>query len=107
MMIRSETPMEKQQEAADSALNGMDRSIRTMDRNERFSRATGIAALSACEALVLALVDSGILDRTSAARAMEDAVNAHRNAEREAREPDLHRAAADLVEMIKRTVETP
>lgn len=77
------------------------------EMDERLSRAAGLAALSACEALALALVESGALDRHSAASALDDAVSAHRNAKGEAREPEVHRIAADLITMIKRTVETP
>jgi len=98
---------EEPQPAAPGSGDGANLKLGMKTMDERRSRATGLAALSACEALALALVESGALDRETAARAMEDAVAAHRNAEREAPEPEMHRAAAELVRTIQRTLEMP
>ena len=61
---------------------------------------TGLAALSICESLLLALVDREILDQSEVRGLLEDAAATHRNAERTATNPEVHRAAADLLDSI-------
>lgn len=61
---------------------------------------TGLAALSICESLLLALMEREILDRSEVRGLLEDAATTHRNAAMTSEEPEVHRAAAELLETI-------
>lgn len=62
--------------------------------------ASGLAALSVCEALVFALIGKGILDAEEARGALEDAAAAHRGADPEGLEPERHAEAVRAIERI-------
>ncbi len=64
------------------------------------SNAAGLAALSICESLLLALSENNVLQPGQARSVLEDAATANRNAV--ALEPDgsLHDAAATAIELI-------
>ncbi len=64
------------------------------------SDATGLAALSICESLLLSLTDLAIIENQEAISILEDAAAAHRGAATEARNPEDHQAAADVIERI-------
>lgn len=66
--------------------------------------AEGLAALSICESLALALAEEGILTKEGLCLAIEDSVSAHRNAAKSARDPDVHRRAALLAERVKKSI---
>lgn len=67
--------------------------------------ASGLAALSICEALALALAEQRVLDKDSVCGAIGDVVGAHREAATWAADPALHRRAADLAEQVRRSVQ--
>lgn len=60
----------------------------------------GLAALSICESLLIALTEKGILGADEAYFVLEDAVSAHRGAVQEGRAVALHEAAARIIELI-------
>lgn len=60
----------------------------------------GLAALSICESLLIALTEKGLLKADEAYFVLEDAVMAHRNAIQERRAVALHEAAVKLIELI-------
>ncbi|MEM9761497.1 MAG: hypothetical protein AAF968_03130 [Pseudomonadota bacterium] len=60
----------------------------------------GMAALSLCEALLLAIVDRGLLPEHEVIGAMHDAATAHKNAVGTDAEMDAHRAAARIIERM-------
>jgi hypothetical protein len=64
------------------------------------SGAAGLAALSICESLLLSLTESGVLGKVEARAILTDAASAHRNAMPMARDPALHQAAAEVIELI-------
>lgn len=62
--------------------------------------AAGLAALSICESLMIALVEKGILEVEEARSALEDAATAHQVL-RSSREDDPpHALAAELIERL-------
>ncbi len=69
-----------------------------------YEQGPGLAALSLCESLILALTETGVLDSREARGVLDDAITAHRNASdaRDARE--AHNAAASLIERIREGV---
>lgn len=67
----------------------------------RDDRAAGLAALSICETLLLTLRERNVLDVEEIQAALEDAAAAHRNRDgREGHDPELHDAAARIIERI-------
>jgi len=64
------------------------------------TNAAGLAALSICESLILSLTDLEIIDQAEALSILEDAASAHRGAIDEAKMPQVHKEAADVIERI-------
>ena len=62
--------------------------------------ATGHAALAICESLLLSLTETNVLGADEARAILTDAASAHRNAMPAAYNPDVHGAAADIIELI-------
>jgi len=60
----------------------------------------GMAALSMCESLLIALNDLKIIDDKETRAILEDAAATHRNAIPVSPNPDEHRAVAALIERI-------
>ena len=60
----------------------------------------GLAALSICEALLLAMNDRGLLPETEIMGILEDAAATHANAIGTDVETQTHRAVADLINAI-------
>ena len=60
----------------------------------------GVAALSLCESLILALKERGVLDDADIQGLLEDVASAHRNAAADGNDPDLHGSVADITEEI-------
>ena len=62
--------------------------------------ATGLAALSICESLLLSLTESGTIDAAEANAILVDAATAHRNAATSGNHIQDHTDAAVLIERI-------
>jgi hypothetical protein len=62
--------------------------------------ATGLAALSICESLLLSLTESGTIDVAEAKAILEDAATAHRYAATLGKHVQDHTDAAALIERI-------
>lgn len=60
----------------------------------------GLAALSICEALLLAMNDRGLLPEKEILGVLRDAAAAHENAVGTGVEMERHRAVAELINMI-------
>lgn len=60
----------------------------------------GLAALSICEALLLAMNDRGLLPENEIVGILEDAATTHANASGTDVETRMHRAVADLINAI-------
>jgi hypothetical protein len=60
----------------------------------------GVAALSLCESLILALKERGVLDEAEIQGLLEDVCSAHRNAAAEGDDPELHESVADIADEI-------
>ena len=61
---------------------------------------SGIAALSICESLLLALNDSNTLPEKAIMGILEDAAAAHESAQDSADDPAMHAAVATLINQI-------
>lgn len=61
---------------------------------------SGMAALSICEALLLAMNDHKLLPEREIVGVLRDAAAAHENAEGPDAEMDMHRATAALINQI-------
>ncbi len=61
---------------------------------------SGMAALSICEALLLAMNDHGLLPECEIVGVLRDAAAAHENAVGPDAEIEVHRAVADLITAI-------
>lgn len=61
---------------------------------------SGIAALSICEALLLALNDAKVLPENEIIGVMRDAAATHENAGESQAEIDMHKGVADLINRI-------
>lgn len=70
------------------------------DRHDSDKTTAGAAALSICESLLIALNDLKIFDDKEARAVLQDAADSHRNAMSGSKNPDEHRAIADLIERI-------
>lgn len=64
------------------------------------ANAAGLAALSICESLLLSLTDLKIIESAEALSILKDAASAHLGAIAEAKTPETHQAAADVIERI-------
>lgn len=64
------------------------------------SEPSGQAALSICEALLLAMNDGGVLSENEIVGVLRDAAATHQNAVGTASEPEKHQAVADLINAI-------
>jgi hypothetical protein len=62
--------------------------------------ATGLAALSICESLLLSLIESGTIDPAEANAILEDAATTHRYAATMGKYVQDHTDAAALIERI-------
>ena len=58
---------------------------------------SGMAALSICEALLLAMNDHGLLPEREVVGVLRDAAAAHENATHPEADVEAHRAVADLI----------
>ncbi len=63
----------------------------------------GIAALTICESLLVALRDNATLSGSEFQEILEDAATAHREAASATDHPDKHNAVAALIEGIKKS----
>ena len=61
---------------------------------------SGLASLSICESLLLALADRKVLSHQDIRGLLEDAANAHRNAEGTSQEIERNRAVAGIIDRI-------
>lgn len=61
---------------------------------------SGMAALSICEALLLAMNDHGILPEKEIVGVLRDAAAAHENAADDDLDPQAHREVAELINQI-------
>jgi hypothetical protein len=61
---------------------------------------SGIAALSICEALLLALNDARVLPESEIMGVLKDAASTHENAKADAAELETHKAVAALINRI-------
>ena len=64
------------------------------------STVSGMAALSICEALMLALNDANVLPEAEIMGVLQDAALTHQQAEGSDADLERHRAAADLINRI-------
>lgn len=62
--------------------------------------ASGLAALSICESLILALCDLKLMNEKQAVDVLSDAIAAHRGALGEPRDVAMHQEAATILERI-------
>lgn len=69
-------------------------------RDQPDKTTAGLAALSICESLLIALNDLKIIGDADARGVLEDAAESHRNAPPDAATPDEHRAVVALIERI-------
>ena len=60
----------------------------------------GMAALSICEALLLALNDADILPESEIMGILKDAALTHENAATDDAQPEAHKAVAELINKI-------
>ena len=67
---------------------------------ERSNAAAGLAALSICESLLLALGDLKVIGEAAAVGIISDAASAHRDADGSADEIALHREVTALLDRI-------
>jgi hypothetical protein len=65
-------------------------------------KATGLAALSICESLLLSLQEQSILSARETIGILEDAAAAHRNVEATANDREAHEAAAAVIDRMIR-----
>ncbi len=70
------------------------------DGDSTDSTAIALASVSMCEALMIALLDGGILDEDEIRSALEDAISAHRQARTQGTDPDLHDRTAKIIERV-------
>ena len=61
---------------------------------------SGLASLSICESLLLALADRKVLSHQDIRGLLEDAANAHRNAAGTLEEIEHHRAIAGIIDRV-------
>ena len=71
-----------------------------MQANSEYQTASGLAALSICESLLVSLRDLKIIGEKEVVGLLKDASAAHRNAVASAQDPKTHHAAADVIDRI-------
>ena len=71
-----------------------------MQANSEYQTASGLAALSICESLLVSLRDQKIMGEKEVVGLLQDASAAHRNAVASAQDPKTHHAAADVIDRI-------
>jgi hypothetical protein len=71
-----------------------------MQTNSEYQTASGLAALSICESLLVSLRDQKIMGEKEVVGLLKDASAAHRNAVASAQDPKTHHAAADVIDRI-------
>jgi hypothetical protein len=71
-----------------------------MTEHARFHEADGIAALSICESLLIALTELRIMSAQDARDLLTDVATAHSDAANASQTPDRHRAVAAIVQRI-------
>ncbi len=69
-------------------------------RHTQDIHAAGLAAITICESLLIALTEKGLLGQDEAQFVLEDAMHSHRTSAHEGRAKDLHGAAARFIELI-------
>ena len=67
---------------------------------DQMLEAGGLAALTICESLLIALSEKGVLGEDETTFVLEDAMNSHQTAIDEGRAVLLHQAAARLIRLI-------
>jgi hypothetical protein len=73
----------------------------TMKGTERQRSAVlGRAALSICESLLAAMLERGLLSDKDVADLLEDAAGTHREASKDADNPELHAMVADIIDDV-------
>lgn len=70
------------------------------DPSDMKGTASGIAALSICESLLIALSDLKIMDAEEASSVLKDAASAHRNAGATGDQEVMHLEVATIIERI-------
>lgn len=70
------------------------------ETNDSDAAAAGLAALSICESLLLALSDLKIISEKDASGVLEDAAAAHRGAVGAAQDLALNRKIADIIDKL-------
>lgn len=71
-----------------------------VDSNELRNVASGVAALSICESLILAMGDLNIMGEKDAIGVISDAASAHRNAGSSEGEISLHKEVTSILDRI-------
>jgi hypothetical protein len=71
-----------------------------MQANSEYRTASGLAALSIGESLLVSLCDQKIMGEKDVVGLLKDASAAHRNAVASAQDPKSHHAAADVIDRI-------
>ena len=71
-----------------------------MNESDECDPAAGMAALSTCESLLIALNDLKIIDGNETRAILADAAATHRNAVSDSENPEHHRAVAAVIERI-------
>jgi hypothetical protein len=71
-----------------------------MQASSEYQTASGLAALSICESLLVSLRDLKIMGEKEVVGLLKDASAAHRNAVASAQDPKTHHAAADVIDRI-------
>ena len=71
-----------------------------MQANSEYQTASGLAALSICESLLVSLRDLKIMGEKEVVGLLQDASAAHHNAVASAQDPRTHHAAADVIDRI-------
>jgi hypothetical protein len=71
-----------------------------MQASSEYQTASGLAALSICESLLVSLRDLQIMGEKEVVGLLQDASAAHRNAIASSQDPKTHHAAADVIDRI-------
>jgi hypothetical protein len=70
------------------------------DENTTYSAASGLAALSICESLILTMGDLKVMGEHDAVGVLSDAADANRNVKGSPSQVSLHREAAAILDRI-------
>jgi hypothetical protein len=71
-----------------------------MTEHARFNEADGMAALSICESLLIALTELKVISERDARDLLTDVATAHSDAADASQTPERHRAVAAIVQRI-------